>query len=207
MLIKAGSIQNLTDARYFSSRNAEWIGFCFDPASPHFINPREVQQIMNWLQGPNFIGEFGNQSVKEIRETAMILNLSAVEIAAEFIDEAYNAIQVPVGIKVSLYASTDYDAVKNVIKLFHVQLEYLLIDTTSNFVDWNEFLQHSKLGIDGLSKLTEDYPVMLSAKFDRENIASIISVIDLYAIQLNGSAEKQTGEKAFDELEELMELL
>ncbi len=74
MKIKANSIQNLTDARYFAAWNVTWMGFSLEPGSEQYCAPQDVQEIKGWLVGPQFVGEFGlSQTAKEIRAAVELL--------------------------------------------------------------------------------------------------------------------------------------
>ena len=203
MHVKAASIQNLTDARYFASHSVEWMGFCFDPASKSFISPREAQQIIAWVEGPRILGEFGAQSLKEIQETAMILGLNGVQIDAEGLSESIDLQQLAVIVKVKLHENDRLEEVKALLGQYSGPLEYILLDLTAHFGTWNSFLSESKLGLTGLKQLAAEFPLMLATWFDKDNILSIIDKVNPAAIQLSGSAEQKTGEKLFDGLEEV----
>ncbi|MBK6622216.1 MAG: hypothetical protein IPG32_15540 [Saprospirales bacterium] len=65
-LVKASSISNLTDARYFSAWEVKWLGYCLDPDSPDFVRPDQLQAIRSWVDSVELIGEFGKQALPDI---------------------------------------------------------------------------------------------------------------------------------------------
>ena len=81
MKIKASSINNLTDARYFAAWNVEWLGFSLQAGSSNYTRPQDVKEIKEWLVGPKIVGEFGiGQSAEEIKTSVELLNLDAVQL-------------------------------------------------------------------------------------------------------------------------------
>ena len=56
-IVKAGSITNLTDARFFAAYDVDFIGFNFDPKSPDYISPQNALAIKGWITGPKIVAE------------------------------------------------------------------------------------------------------------------------------------------------------
>ncbi|MCB0588955.1 MAG: N-(5'-phosphoribosyl)anthranilate isomerase, partial [Phaeodactylibacter sp.] len=78
--VKASSVTNLTDARYFAAWEIEWLGFNFDPGSEAYIQPQAAQAIKEWIDGVKVAGEFGLQSFEEILTAVDMLELDGVQI-------------------------------------------------------------------------------------------------------------------------------
>ncbi len=72
------SVNNLTVARYAAAMMADYIGFCFDSTSENFITVAKAKEIMGWLSGVKFIGEFHSKPMDEITAIALELNLDLV---------------------------------------------------------------------------------------------------------------------------------
>lgn len=72
MLIKASSINNLSDARYFNALENIFIGLNFDALHQHHISLQLSHSIISWLFEPKIIAEFGLHQTKE--EIDYILN-------------------------------------------------------------------------------------------------------------------------------------
>ena len=66
-IVKAGSITNLTDARFFAAYDVDFIGFNFDPKSPDYISPQNALAIKGWITGPKIVAEFANQDIENIK--------------------------------------------------------------------------------------------------------------------------------------------
>jgi phosphoribosylanthranilate isomerase len=50
-ILKFSSISNLTDARYAAGAWSDFIGFCFDPSSDHYIEPKSAKKLLLGLMG------------------------------------------------------------------------------------------------------------------------------------------------------------
>lgn len=185
LFLKAGGIQNLTDARYFSSKAVDMVGFCFDTASPQYINPREAQQIMGWLEGPKRCGEFGRMDVKSIREAAMILGLDYVQFIPEASVEEYSSIETPIILELPGLPVADLLAYA---ESWNGRFAYLLLDysNTEQLPSLNE-----------LKPLLAKYPVLLDWPDAYQDVLNAGAT----GMNLRGAPEQKTGEKSFAELD------
>lgn len=87
--IIARSVQNLTDARYFAAWMVRYMSFDLRRDSINFIGANNVTEIIDWLAGPLFIGDFsGHKDLDFIQETCKELNLSGVIIDDKLLADA-----------------------------------------------------------------------------------------------------------------------
>jgi phosphoribosylanthranilate isomerase len=86
-ILKFSSITNLSDARYAAGAWADFIGFCFDPSLPEYIEPQKAKEITGWINGPVFTGEFGQQPIEWIQDFVNALSLQAIQIPADYKDK------------------------------------------------------------------------------------------------------------------------
>jgi phosphoribosylanthranilate isomerase len=82
--LKFSEIKNLSDARYASGMWADFIGFCFDPSSPSYIEPNKAKEIISWISGPAIVGEFGNQPPEWIQDFVTSFQLKVVQIPTNY---------------------------------------------------------------------------------------------------------------------------
>lgn len=85
-LLKFSNISNLSDARYAAGMWADFIGFCFDPSSPSYLEPPKAQSIISWVSGPAIVGEFGDQPIEWITDFSRQLSIQVVQIPATYKD-------------------------------------------------------------------------------------------------------------------------
>lgn len=78
--IKFGSVTNLTDARYAAAVYADWVGFCFIPGHPRYIEPIKAKEIIDWLSGPSMVAELGNLMPETMMSALEILMIDTVQV-------------------------------------------------------------------------------------------------------------------------------
>lgn len=83
-ILKFSSITNLSDARYAAGSWADFIGFCFDPSKPSYIEPQKAKEIASWITGPMVCGEFGNQPPEWINDFVKSMPLIAIQIPGNY---------------------------------------------------------------------------------------------------------------------------
>lgn len=205
--VKAGSVQNLTDARYFSSKGVEWIGFNLSPASAQFIQPREAQQIMGWLHGPKIVGEFSGSLASEVNETAMIMNLDAIQLpdaeARQFTNNTESALMVEVVVTPEL---TEIE-LSNVLQAMQASGGYFILNGRTHFSSWQDLQAGSAISHEVLRSICKQYPIILDLDFNATNLIAIVDELQPAGINLLGGEESKTGEKSFDALDELFDLI
>ncbi len=196
LVLKAGTLQNLTDARYFSSKAVDVVGFCFDKASRQCIAPREAQQIMGWLEGPKRCGEFGSMGVKEILETALILGLDYVQFTPEGSTDEYAAIDLPIILE--LPGSLPPHDLLAYAEAWKGRLAYIQL----NFQEISLLPELSFL-----EPLMANYPVLIDCPVTDPNIYFTLLEAGATGINLQGAPEEVTGEKSFDDLNRFFALM
>lgn len=164
--IKAGQINNLTNARFFASYQVDWIGFNLDPLSPASINPADVEAITNWLVLDNLMGEVNNRSVEEIMHLAETLKLRGVQVPYDMPSATFKA------------------AGLTVIKTLSMAMSVLPMALDTNHIDWL-LVEPNDLGWSALDteqaaqlmQWIEELPVLLSVGPDE---ATALHVMDTY---------------------------
>lgn len=203
--VKANSITNLTDARYFAAREVRWIGFCLDPASENYLPPTQVHAMVEWLDGVQFAGEFPLLDALEILETAEQLNLNTIQIhrftALEDLYELQH--RVPVIQEVIVEANENPAALATWMEERTGLVEAFLLDFEKNNIGWAEHPQWQLW----LQETSRRYPVILRMDFEVASLPTIMDALPLYGLALQGGAEEKVGVKAFDELDDLLDLL
>ncbi len=189
LVLKAGGIQNLTDARYFSSKAVDVVGFCFDKASPQYVTPRDAQQIMGWLEGPKRCGEFGSMGVKEILEAALILGLDYIQLTPEGSADDYAAIELPIILE--LPGSMPPNDLLAYAEAWKGRLAYIQL----NFQEVSLLPELSFL-----EPLMANYPVLIDCPVTDPAVYFTLLEAGATGINLQGTPEDVTGEKSFDDL-------
>ena len=87
------SVNNLTVARYAAAMMADYVGFVFDSTLENNITVAKAKEIIGWLSGVKFIGEFYNRPADEITAIALELQLDMVLLYGDY--SAADAASIP----------------------------------------------------------------------------------------------------------------
>lgn len=197
--VKGGSVVSLADARYFSSKMARMVGFCFDSGSESFISPREAQQIIGWLEGPQIVGEFNGSNLSEIRETAMILGLHLVQFPVQDNTEGFDKIEQPIILEVAISATDTLADLQQRLAPWADIATYYQFNLRKHFTDLSA-LEGSALGTDGLQQLLQAKPSIVDLNITADQLATIE---DLGAEMVNLTIPAD-NDAAFDNAEAIL---
>lgn len=173
-ILKFSSISNLTDARYAAGAWADFIGFCFDPSSDHYIEPKSAKEIIAWINGPVVVAEFGKQPIEWIKDFVEALDIKVIELPSDYSDQSVldlgvkvilrgNDINSPLFAKADLYlvnSMEDYLTVKSVAQkpiMLHVTEKQDLEQLDGVSLQGNRELVVGMSSYEAWSTILEDY--------------------------------------------------
>lgn len=208
--VKASSVTNLTDARYFAAWGAEWLGFDLRQGSDTSVQPQLVHAIKGWVDGVEILGEFDLETASEILTTAELLELNKVQLG--MFSELETAIEVqskvPIIKEIVLEKNSTFHALEDLLENFAPYTLAFLIDFEKNNITWDQVKSGQPFNSIQLKTICEQYQVLLSMPFSSPNILEeVLSDIQPFGINLKGGEEEKVGYKSFDELDELFEAL
>lgn len=197
-LIKAAGINNLTDARFFSSFQVNWLSFNFDPLATNNINIDQAKEIKNWLAGPKIVGEFNNQGEEEILFIAEALKLDGVQVQS---DISFKTLKDK-GFLIFRELKVSPDAIPLAIDM-HDDVDYVVLEVfdIEDLEEADDYLKNFVIDI------CSSYSTLLSFPFRPENIDQVLEIYKPAGVNIYGSEEVQTGVKAFNELADILEKL
>lgn len=201
-LLYAATVSNLTDARYFAAWGFEWMGFQMEVGAEGFIGPAQVKGMMEWVDGVQFVGEFGLQAPEQIQETVDLLTLHAIKLPHFAEADTVRALQgTPIFKEWVLSEPVD-------LALIQQQAEELAGLIAYCFLDFQKVgVPFTKIPLQELKHFCEAFPTILALDWSPENLPVTIDRVQPAGIVLKGGAEEKTGFKSFDDLEELIEIL
>ncbi|MBK6903685.1 MAG: hypothetical protein IPH04_13010 [Saprospirales bacterium] len=208
-LVKASSISNLTDARYFSAWEVKWLGYCLDPDSPDFVRPDQLQAIRSWVDSVELIGEFGNQALPDIVQTAATLQLDAIQLSRTLPTEWLPELpDLPVIQELVLTHDISAQTLHSQLMAYGPYVSYFLLDFTRNGPTWAEIQEeHSQLPVGLLRSFCNDFPILLAFDWTPDNLEEVLYHIAPSGISIKGGAEEKVGLKSFEEMDRIFELL
>jgi len=205
--ILAGSITNLTDARYFAAMGVEWMGFNLNPGDDTFMPPVQVQAIKEWVEGPAILGEFNLQSAEEIQRLSGDLDLDAIQIGMFTELDTLLAVEteLPVIKEMVLDGSTTRAQLEERLQAFAPHVRYFLLDFAKNKWSLEDLEEHSEINWAYIQQLCESYPILLHLGFPADQIIDLMEDLEPDGLKVMGGEEEKVGYKSYEELDDLLE--
>ena len=83
MKIKLSNVDSLTVARYAAGISIDFIGFSLRSQDEQSLTPREVSEILTWIEGPKVVLEIDENHVYDIAEFQKMFDPYAFEIITD----------------------------------------------------------------------------------------------------------------------------
>ena len=193
--IKAGAVNHLTDARYFSAKGVQWMGFDFEEGQPDAI--MRYQAIKEWIAGPQFVGEFASYAeASVIASVAQQLGLKAVQMSPfHTTDDIIKVAQTTdVWLTVPMAMYTEAQLRQRLYACHHAITSLVLIP------------DHNNIPTLHIALLAAQYAVWVRPEH-ADQARELLLIPGLRGFELLGSTEEKTGYNSFDDLDEIFDLL
>ncbi|GIV38338.1 MAG: hypothetical protein KatS3mg033_0138 [Thermonema sp.] len=200
------SVNNLSDARYCAGMGVDMLGFCMEAENPNFVSPEKYFEIIGWLAGVEFVGEFHNYDLKQINKVLADYPVHGLQIDREDVLEELRQISIntdvhglPVLFRLYLHAHMNLFTIEPLLEKYHKLVKMFVLESEVDRLTVAEMQQ--------LKKLAEKYPILLGYGITPDNIQLLLSEVPLKGIALHGSDELRPGLKDFDELADILEAI
>lgn len=204
--IKASKITNLTDARYFAAWEAHWLGFNLDSHTEGSISPQQMMAIKEWVEGPKIIGEFGLQSVEEIKSLVDNLSLDGIQLGM-MTDETHLApLQgIPIIKEIVIEKGSDFlDDIEFNINTYGTYVSHFLIDFSKNGISYDTFEEKER---EFLKEICAAHSIILDLPLQQNMLEEVLDNLNPFGLNVQGGEEEKVGLKSFDELDDIFEAL
>jgi phosphoribosylanthranilate isomerase len=204
--VKASGVNNLSDARYFSTF-VEWMGFDFRRKSAMALRIPVAQEIIGWLVGPQLVAEFANESAADINAVCNALAITCIQVEEEVsLDELAPIIETVI-LRITMNELIDVDRLQSILSTQSTWANYFLLDFTENKLTWAAIKQREDLTVQDLQQFCKDYPIIVQLDFTPQNVSEIVTTLQPQAINLLGGSEEKVGLRAFDDIDPIVEVL
>jgi len=198
MLIKASSITNLTDARYFAAKEVHFLGFNLEEGTPGYLDPMYMKAIREWVQGPKITGEFDRTPAAVVREAALFYGLDAVQVTHTDGLASLEGLEVILAVP----ANAEIAAMEAIFQAA-VPVHYFLVDFTAVPHAVSLLLENAG----AWKQLFATYPVLLHLDAPAAELSSLVDALQPAGLALRGGEEEMVGVKSFDEIDAVFESL
>lgn len=206
--IKAGSVGNLTDARYFAALEVDWIGFNFERGHADFIDPVQAKAMIEWLEGPRFVGEFGSHTAEEVAMAIQNLDLDEIQLAPYTEAAVGEGHTVPVLREIVVDHDTTELDLSEYIARAGSQVEAFVLDFSKNGIDWSALRDDTlRVPMHFLQTFCSSQCVIIDISILPDELDDMLELLMPYGLQVKGGAEEKVGYKSYEELDDLFEVL
>lgn len=207
--VKASSITNLTDARYFAAWEAEWLGFDFDAGSEEHIPVQNMIAIKEWVDGVKIVGEFGvMHSAADITAAIELVGLDAVQLG--MLVETSTAMELN-GVSIIkefvVQNDTTEEDIAEHFSNFAAYTDTFLLDFSKSNCTWEVLQKGELITVDFIKELCQEFKIIIGVDFSGDMIDEFLESIIPLGIHVKGGEEEKVGFKSFDVLDEVFENL
>lgn len=199
MRIKASTITNLTDARYFAAKEVHFLGFNLEEGTPGYLDPMYMKAMREWVQGPKITGEFDRTPAAVVREAAEFYGLDAVQVTRTDDLNALEGLEVILAVP----ATREVSALEAIFQEASAVVRYFLLDF-SHIPDAGALLRDNT---GDWQLLFARYPVLLHLDIPAPELSMLVDVLQPAGLALRGGEEETVGVKSFDEVDIIFETL
>lgn len=204
--VKASSITNLTDARYFAAWEVEWLGFDLEMGSETQVSPQFVHAIKDWVEGVKVVGEFGMASADEIIMAAETMSLDMVQVSMfTSLNEVKEIKGIPVIKEIIVDNNISEATLEEILKSFAPHCHAFILNFDKNRIDYDDLKEGRVLSVSSLNNFCKQYPILVSLNFQPDSLAEFLEQIKPLGINVKGGEEEKVGFKSFDELDQIFE--
>ena len=215
--VKISAVTNLSDARYCAGMGVDMLGFALEADNPDFITPEKYTEIIGWLSGVQFVGEFETSNLEQINRILENYPINALQIANEDViaEIQYKKEKedledfIPIIFKINLNQndrnlndSLNFDELSTLFEKYKKTVAYFLLENKNKINDTLSPKEQEEL-----LKLTAKFPIILGFCVNKNNVNDLIDNYKIAGISLKGGTEIRAGYKDFDDLAEILEVI
>lgn len=211
--IKAGAINNLSDARYFAVF-AEWVGFCFDTQHAQHILPISARELMGWIVGPRIVAECGTLPLETINHLVSDLSIDVVQADYD-LDRA--VLHPIVGLfirRIAIEPQTTPAEVGAIMGKYAASNAHVcfLLDFNATDLSDSALLNNAENNViwsgELLQKWCSQYQIIFSLPaYTPHAVLQLINYLNPLGIEFLGETEQVTGIKSFENLNDIIDVL
>lgn len=202
--VKICGITRLEDARFASGAMVDYLGFIFVKDSPRYIDPEKAAEIIGWVEGPQPVGVFANESAGHINAVAIESGIKMVQLHGDEPPGYCDEITLPVIKAFRIAEGMSTADIERMVYPYRDVVDFFLFDT------WHPVL----LGGTGaafewglLKPLADEYPFFLAGGLNSGNVGDAIREASPYAVDVSSSLETEPGIKDFDLISGFMDVV
>lgn len=188
-VVKVNSITDLATARYCAGMGVGMVGFCLDEHDDAFLGAKVAQEIAGWIAGVQIVGEISTHTSVELTNYPLsMLELNSSALLKQFAEKDTLHSNAPLIYRFSVDNLETLAFCYEALSEYSPYVEYFVLESVVLKIDG----QVSNL----LTKLCDEYPILIGFGINQNNILTILEEIKPAGIAIGGE---------IDDLAELLE--
>ncbi len=207
--VKASSITNLTDARYFAAMGVEWLGFNLNSKEADVISTENFKEMEEWVEGVQIVAEYGDESWEKIRSGVEEVVPNVVQLGGNYGVDEMLELPASVGIikEIIIGKSSQPGDVLEIMEEMEGHVQVFVLNFSANQINWQNLEEGIPFSVKDLASIADKFPVLIEMDLDVSQLENCLQLDQLEGITVKGGEEEKTGFKSFDELDDFFDAL
>lgn len=202
MKIKASTITNLTDARYFAAKEVDYLGFNLEPGTTGFLEPIYMRAMREWIEGPKIVGEFSKSPANVVFESAAFFGLDAVQVSASKFENMLSGFSgLEVLLEIPIERGFSKKELQKRLEFLSPEVSQFVFKFSGEEFSWVEI----ELDLDFWFEICSKFPVLFDFDVQPEQVNLLVEKLPGVGLCLRGGEEERVGVKSFEELEAIFD--
>ncbi len=199
-----GGVNNLSDARFAAGWEVDFLGFCLNNEDARKVSTEDVLEIVNWIEGPAMVAEFGYQDPATINALINKLGFDWVLLPGDYAEDP-GALHGKIFRKLTFHTCDKSDPAWQNMERHAGTTEFFILEPApeNQSIDWIQKPENATF----LKTIFSQYPVFASFPFAESNVKSGLQQLNPAGMYIHGGDEVTPGYRDFDELIDLLEAL
>ncbi len=130
--VKVSNVSNLSDARYCAGMMVDLLGFNIDPLSENKVTPDDYSEIIEWVSGVSFVGEFENSSKDNICQALNEYSIDYIQISDYAAVEEIGLLGKPMIFQIAIDSQADLSRLKSKLSYLDELVKMIVIRSTKS---------------------------------------------------------------------------
>jgi len=207
--VKASSITNLTDARYFAAMGVEWLGFNLNSKNTPVVPFESIREIEAWVEGVKIVAEYGDESWDKILEGVQEVIPNVVQLGGDHGVSEMMELPASVGIIKEIVIGRDIsiESLLQQMEEMEGHVQAFSLNFSPNHIRWQELEQGVPFSVQDLKNLTSKFPILIEMNLGQEDLSKCLALENLEGLTVKGGEEEKVGFKSFQELDDFFDVL
>lgn len=199
--VKASSITNLSDARYFSAYPVDWLSYQCNPISKKYADNNTIHAFLGWVSGPKCCLEVSGLSNDKIN--ALLSNISADGLEMDSAQQFdFSEKELTIFRRLYITPASNFESLEQEMASLQESTDYFVLDFTLNQVSLtDDFIKTL-----ALNQLCDKFSILLDATIEPQKVSSFLE-LGIHGLNIQSGEEQQVGLRSFDDIQDLMEEL